>query len=94
MLPDMLFAYIPLIAFDHLSLYKQKHLGQSVAVCGARCISDAVILQSNVYTHIFLFAKVISVLSNILFMLSMYKLGSLSKIHGINEKEGESESST
>ena len=81
-----------LIAFDHLSLYIQKHLGRSVAVCGATCISDAVILQSN--KHIFLFAKVISMLSNILFMLSMYKLGSLSKIHGINEKEGGSESST
>ena len=24
-----------LIAFDHLSLYIQKHLGQSVAVCGS-----------------------------------------------------------
>ena len=24
----------PLIAFEHLSLYIQKHLGQSVAVCG------------------------------------------------------------
>ena len=25
----------PLIAFEHLSLYIQKHLGQSVAVCGS-----------------------------------------------------------
>ena len=24
---------LPLIAFEHLSLYIQKHLGQSVAVC-------------------------------------------------------------
>ena len=26
---------LPLIAFEHLSLYMQKHLGQSVAVCGS-----------------------------------------------------------
>ena len=25
----------PLIAFDHLSLYIQKHLSQSLAVCGS-----------------------------------------------------------
>ena len=28
-------SYLPLIAFEDLSLYIQKHLGQSVAVCGS-----------------------------------------------------------
>ena len=39
----------PLIAFGHLSLYIQKHLIQSVAVCGDTCISDVVIFFKDTF---------------------------------------------
>ena len=39
----------PLIAFGHLSLYIQKHLIQSVAVCSDTCISDVVIFFKDTF---------------------------------------------